>query len=379
MAIGETFRVSAGNIERELRNLWRHEAEHEQVRSGEPVVCARTLNLVVYPADIGDSGFLKDVMGPITTQHPSRAIVIEPMGREANSDFEARVSASCVSRQGAGMLGCELIMLRAKPCAYEKLRSVVVPLMVPDLPIFLWWRKPLSDDPTHASRERELFDGLAKLADRVVIDSAHLTDPAAQLHRLAEAIRARRAHAAFSDLAWARLTTWRQLVAQFFDGPAVSYADRITDVTVEYNAQGVVSPEPLLLAGWLASRLDWKPAAQTRGEGSSQPSEHALVRKGGEVRLRFERSQRAGADDVTGITIKADHGAAVFSVCRTQDASGLAARIEVTGQPPVQRVVRARDHSTAEMVSKELELLKHDVQYEEALNAAASLVGAKTR
>jgi glucose-6-phosphate dehydrogenase assembly protein OpcA len=163
MATCETFAVNVGSIERELRNLWRNEAESEQGRSGSAVVCAHTLNLLVYPAGGGDPEFLTRVMNPIVTGHPSRAILIEPMQSQGQSDFEARVSASCIARHGTGMLGCELIMLRAKPCAYEKLRSVVMPLIVPDLPIFLWWRSPLSDDSSHASRERELFDGLAKL------------------------------------------------------------------------------------------------------------------------------------------------------------------------------------------------------------------------
>jgi glucose-6-phosphate dehydrogenase assembly protein OpcA len=273
------------------------------------------------------------------------------------------------------MLGCELIMLRAKPCAYEKLRSVVVPLIVPDLPIFLWWRSPLSDDSSHAFRERELFDGLAKLANRVIIDSAHLADPVAQLHRLAESIKTRRAHAAFSDLAWARLTTWRQLLAQFFDGPTLSFVDRVTEVIVEYAAKNVMPPEPLLLAGWLASRLHWRPAARPSSGQGREPGEQVLLRNDGEVHLRFQKNGHSGSEDVTGVTVVADGGAAKFSVLRTTDPSGLRTSIDLAGQRPVHRVVRAQDHSTAEMVSKELELLEHDVLYEESLNAAARLVG----
>lgn len=380
MTTCQTVPVNVTSIERELRNLWRHEAQTEQGRSGEPVVCARTLNLLIYPADGSDPEFLAQLIDPITTRHPSRAILIEPAEPEARSEFEARVSASCVVRQGSGFLGCELVILRAKPCAYEKLRSVVVPLIVPDLPIFLWWRKPLASDPSHASREVELFDGLAKLAGRIIIDSAHLADPAAQFHRLAAAIRTRRSQAAFSDLAWARLTTWRQLVAQFFDGPALSHVDRVSQVVVDYSAADVVPPEPLLLAGWLASRLSWKPQGTVRpwSGGTGQAQELKLKRNGGEVRLRFQANGPSDREGVTAIKIVADDGGAVFSVSRRKNGAGLTTSVELQGQPPVHRMVRDQDRSTAEMVSKELELMEHDVLYEEALNAAASFITEKS-
>jgi len=375
MATCETIPVNVASIERELRNLWRNEAQDEQERSGQPVVCARTLNLLIYPASGDDQEFIGDLIDPITTRHPSRAVLIEPAGTQARADFEARVSASCAARQGGGVLGCELIMLRSKPCAYERLHSIVLPLLVPDLPIFLWWRKPLAAQTDTASRERELFDGLAKLANRVIIDSAHLADPAAQFHRLAESIRVQRKHAAFSDLAWARLTMWRQLVAQFFDGPSLSYLSRVSDVVIKFAGAEVVPPEPLLLAGWLASRLQWKPQPDVKPWKNQEAHELTLTRNGGQVRLRLEPAAKSGTEGVLAVKIAADNGAAVFSVSCRRDAEGFTASVNMQGQPPVHRMVRGRESSTAEMVSKELEILQHDVLYEEALGAAASLLG----
>lgn len=375
MATCDTVPVNVASIERELRNLWRSEAENEQNRSGEPVVCARTLNLLIYPADSDDPEFIAELMDPITARHPSRAILIEPARPDAKNEFEARVSASCAARPGTGVLGCELIMLRSRPCAYEKIHSIVLPLLVPDLPIFLWWRTPLAPEQAKASRERELFDGLAKLANRVIIDSAHLSDPAAQFHRLAESIRVKRAHAAFSDLAWARLTAWRQLIAQFFDGPKLGYVNRVTDVVIEYAADQVVPPEPLLLAGWLSSRLKWKPPQNASPWTSGGSHELTLSRDGGQVRLRFQPAQTVVSEGVIAIKITADEGAGVFSVSRRKGADGFVASVAMQGDKPMHRVVRERESSTAEMVSQELEILRHDALYEEALNAAASLLG----
>ncbi|HZU41540.1 MAG TPA: glucose-6-phosphate dehydrogenase assembly protein OpcA [Terriglobales bacterium] len=376
MASCDTVPVNVASIERELRNLWRHEAEDEQARSGQPVVCARTLNLLIYPAETENPEFIAELMDPITTRHPSRAVLIEPARPDATAEFEARVSASCAARQGTGVLGCELIMLRSRPCAYEKIHSIVLPLLVPDLPIFLWWRKPLAGKKAIAARERELFDGLVKLANRVIIDSAHLSDPAAQIHKLAESIRVKRVHAAFSDLAWARLTMWRQLIAQFFDGPNITYVNRVTEVAIQYGADEVVPPEPLLLAGWLASRLNWDLPQNTTPWKQGEAHELTLVRNGGQVRLRFEPVEVPDIEGVMSVKITAENnGAAEFSVSRRKGVDGFTASISKQGEAPMHRMVRGREISTAEMVSKELEILQHDLLYEEALNAAASLTG----
>src|SRR5207245_2138248 len=73
---------------------------------------------------------------------------------------------------------------------------------------------------------------------------------------------------AFSALDWARLTPWRELVAQCFDSVETRpYLDRLTEVQIEYedlsNGARVQRGQSLLLAGWLASRLGWEPARES--------------------------------------------------------------------------------------------------------------------
>src|SRR5579864_1973225 len=89
MATCDTIPVNVASIERELRNLWRHEAENEQNRSGQAVVCAHTLNLLIYPANGDDNEFVSELMD-LTTRHPSRAILIEPAGGGADGFRSAR-------------------------------------------------------------------------------------------------------------------------------------------------------------------------------------------------------------------------------------------------------------------------------------------------
>src|SRR5262249_45125879 len=62
---------------------------------------------------------------------------------------------------------------------------------------------------------------------------------------------------------WERLTLWRELTAQFFDGPTLRpYLDRIRRVTIEFVQNGPANrAQALLVAGWLASRLGWQPTS----------------------------------------------------------------------------------------------------------------------
>ena len=78
---------------------------------------------------------------------------------------------------------------------------------------------------------------------------------------------------AVSDLSWTRLTPWRRLIAQFFDSPSLQpYLDRLTAVDIEHDAGSAA--QALLLAGWLAARLGWRPEAkdERRPTGCGAPT-----------------------------------------------------------------------------------------------------------
>src|SRR5205823_5362245 len=72
------------------------------------------------------------------------------------------------------------------------------------------------------------------------------------------------ANVACSDMNWERLTRWREMVAQFFDGAQLRpYLDRINQVRIEFALSKRGGPvnraQALMLGGWLASRLGWIP------------------------------------------------------------------------------------------------------------------------
>lgn len=363
--------ADAGRVEHELRQLWRNEAE----KSGEgPVLCSRTLNLIVYCRNFADVERATAFLDPIITQHPCRAIVVSPAPPDAEEEIRAEVSASCLtSHVGNRYIGRELVSLSAKASAHRRVASVVRGLVLPDLPVFLWWRDArLLGSP--------LFQQLSELAERIIVDSAGLEDLQAdwpQVHALVQ-----RPNTAVSDLAWSRLTSWRQLIAQLFDGPArASYLRRLRRIVVEFgngNEAGMakVPADALLLGAWLVRQLGFKNPRPVTPEDAAEQHTAAgweLSRDNARLHMELRHGKRPGAG-VTAVFLTCEDGErAVFVVTRTQDGKGLATRAELPGQAAMRRLVRTGDESASRLVSSELEILGRDQLYEQVLLVAGEL------
>jgi glucose-6-phosphate dehydrogenase assembly protein OpcA len=128
----------------------------------------------------------------------------------------------------------EVVVLRLCGKRAQAPASIVMPLLVPDLPVFLRWRGP----PAFGTDELEQLTGVA---DRLVVDSREWPDPSAGLVRLPELFE----RIAVSDISWARTRPWRSAVADLW--PDVAQASVLRVAGPE--------PEALLLHAWLAARL----------------------------------------------------------------------------------------------------------------------------
>jgi len=125
--------------------------------------------------------------------------------------------------------------------------SVVLPLLLPDSPVAVWWPCHPPDDPA--------ADPLGRLAQR------RITDAAAASRARTKAIRQQ--CAAYTkgntDLAWTRITPWRALLAAALDQQPL----KVTGASVTGER---ISPSADLLAAWLADRLKIK-VARSSSEG----------------------------------------------------------------------------------------------------------------
>src|SRR5205823_3808166 len=76
----------------------------------------------------------------LALRHPSRAIVVLA-DRGARDGTQKRIEMHCrlPIADGARLVCYEQILVRARGDADDRLASAVIPLLVPDLPVFLWW------------------------------------------------------------------------------------------------------------------------------------------------------------------------------------------------------------------------------------------------
>jgi glucose-6-phosphate dehydrogenase assembly protein OpcA len=248
-------------ILRELSELWVSLGKEADPGQPSGVLRACTMTLMAVADEAEDPSDVWSVMAALMPEHPSRAIVIR-FRQSAARELSARVFSQCWMPFGyRRQICCEQIEISASDASLPDLPAVIVPLAVSDLPVILWCR---------GARLFELpdFALLANVAHKLVLDSAAFADPAGILRHLAQPSRTEQA---LGDLAWTRLTRWRELVSQIFENR--SYCARLASVAqvrVEFGG-GRPPTSAYYMAAWLLDCLEragakpqvrWQPAAE---------------------------------------------------------------------------------------------------------------------
>jgi len=160
-------------LERELARLRRVQSAHarELVR---PIARASVLNLIVYADREEHARRAARSISDLALRHPSRAIVVLADRGRQREQSERRIEMHCQLPvpDGARQVSYEQILVRATGDVDDRLASAVIPLLVPDLPVFLWW----TGTPPLGGRS---FADLLRLTDRLIVDSAtrdHVAD-----------------------------------------------------------------------------------------------------------------------------------------------------------------------------------------------------------
>jgi len=366
--------VSAHAIEHDLRTLWQQMAEAPQAELQEPVMRACVLNLMVYAPGEGSVDEVGQIMAEVTIQHPSRIFVMLPKPEAAAPKLAAWVTALCHLAAGARkQVCCEQIMISAEGDAITQLPSLIRPLLVPDLPVVLWWR----DVPRFGSR---VFDELAEDSDHVVIDSAELPDPEEGLVKLATLMNRRTERTGFSDLSWSRLTPWRVLVSGLFDlvdwRACLARLNRVEiECTYDHAGRRWIPSQAILIASWLASRLKWSPVSKPRWNG--EQVYHAELASGQRpITMLIKTTDSAegarGGLDALRLVVESEPPAR-FEVSRSEDGVHLQTIVDLSGTKVDGRVLPLREQSEAQLISGEMEILRHDAVYEQALTFFAGM------
>ncbi|MGH2936464.1 MAG: glucose-6-phosphate dehydrogenase assembly protein OpcA [Gaiellaceae bacterium] len=168
-------------------------------------------------------------------RHPSRTMLLFPEPNAGSAGLDATASLACYAVPGVEREVCsEIVELTLRGSRAKAPASVVEPLLISDLPVFLRWR---GEPPWGAQELQQLVD----VTDRVIVDSTEWDDLPHPYTNLATLFPL----AAVSDIAWARTSRWRVLLASLW--PDIG---DVGTVRVEGTAA-----QAYLIAGWLRSRL----------------------------------------------------------------------------------------------------------------------------
>jgi glucose-6-phosphate dehydrogenase assembly protein OpcA len=234
------------------------------------------LTLVI---DVDEAGHYDAVRAAVAAsrEHPCRIVaVIRRTGDRSTPRLDAEL------RVGEDYSLAEVAVLRLYGPLRQHAASVVLPLLLSDAPVLVWWPGGGPVDPAH--------DELGALAQRRVTDSAANRDPLATL-------RERAAHHApgDTDFAWTRVTPWRTLLAAALDQPF----DPLTGGVV---AAARRNPSAELLATW----LEWRLGIEVERRVSKGPgiTEVRLCTRSGDIAItrpdgRLARLSRPGQPDRT--------------------------------------------------------------------------------
>lgn len=243
-------------------------------------------------------------------EHPSRTlVVIKRVSRSPRDRTSSRLDAEV--RVGAEAGTGETVVLRLYGEVSEQADSVVLPLLLPDAPVVVWWAVNAPLDPAN--------DPLGALAQRRVTDTYAAEQPVREL-----SARAGTYAPGDTDLSWTRITPWRSMLAAALD-QVVCEVKAVEVEGEEFN------PSCELLAMWLADRLD----------------------------VPVRRSLSAGP----GLTaVRMDTSEGPITLDR---ADGSLATLSIEGQPA--RAVALKRRDTAELIAEELRRLDPDDTYASAL------------
>jgi hypothetical protein len=220
--------VSIAAIERELARL--RDATSEE--GGQPNLRTSVMTHIAWVPPEWVDAAEATLMG-MAERHPSRTLLLVP-----RADAEARIDATLSVRcfpVGDRAICSEVIELGLGGARAAAPASIVLPLLISDLPVFCRWR----GEPDFAAPE---FGQMVGIVDRLILNSTewvNLPSAYAALDGLFD-------RTVVSDIAWARTERWRSLLASLW--PAIADVKRI-------RVQGTPA-QAYLLGGWLSARLD---------------------------------------------------------------------------------------------------------------------------
>lgn len=349
--------MDVNEVEGQLAELWRETSSED-----EAVVRACSLNLVVACDDERDVERATRLVAGVSETAPGRALVIARKGAAAEADeLDVFVSAHCHRGAGGVQVCSEQVTLEVRGEGRELVPGTILRLLVEDMPVYTWWRRP--------SLDRDgLLRPLRDLSDRLIVNSAGFDAPVEQLGALRKVASETSWTGHPADLTWARLEPWREALASFFDGPVMrSRLEQVTRVTV--TASGPSSKDGrtaagAYLAGWLSSRLGWSRRGGANGWSRAD---------GGPLTLEFRQDHGLPAGEVAEARLETANGDSTTAFVARREGSSELVRLTVESKDacPLPHRIKLPSRDEAALLCGVLQQAERDEIFEAALSDAA--------
>jgi len=261
--------ISPGEIQPELDRIW-------EALEGTSKTRASLFNLIFYTEKREREKYIHRIAQNVIEKFPSRVIFITADSESSEDLLETRVSVMPAG-DGNSEIACDLIEIDVAGASKERIPFLILPHILPDLPIYVTW----GEDP---SRSDPLFEQLQKLATKLIFDS-ETTDDLPNFARCLLNLR-ERLGCDISDLNWARIESWRNLLSStFYTEERLNQLKNAKTIQILYNAHETsftchTQIQALYLQGWLSSRMHWQLESVSRKEmeySFTYRSEHGPV------------------------------------------------------------------------------------------------------
>jgi glucose-6-phosphate dehydrogenase assembly protein OpcA len=363
--------IDVEKIEQDIKAVWSKASQTVAIDSAVSRACFS--NLIVYTEDVGDEEKITETISEFVGKHPCRTILIIAQPRNNESKLEVSVSTHVKNPHGARKnVACEQITLRASGGSVKELASAVQPLLVPDLPIFLWWRGVFLS-------QKALLEQMLAFADRFIYDGVSWTDLHYTVPQVSDCIERYKDNVGFSNFNWSRLRPWREYAADFFD-PGMFEIRDLNYVRVDFMAlpgyEEGYQFRALLFISWMAAQLEWEPVQGKPGvdlaliqfknpRGDLINTELAMLPQTSELSQSIQKITMGvrRPDDPQEFTIHRDHKDHLMVLsCNRQ------------GTTSIVRKVPHIDSSPAELLYRELGKRTRNHVFEKSFRIAARLI-----
>jgi glucose-6-phosphate dehydrogenase assembly protein OpcA len=303
-----------------------------------------TMNFIVWIDRESNRDWVIQRAIKISEKHPSRTIVLDASPGRVGAHVRP-LDANNPNHQST------FIDIGVADMTPQAACVLATSLEVPDVLTVLCWN---AESLGHDTAFRCFFEGARPVA---VVDSSLGVRDATTILELAQFYK-EHSDVSLRDLAWMRLHLWQDIIAHFFDDPALR--EELFSIQKLRIVAGS-DAEALYLGGWLASRLGW--SAVARDEFADRNG-HRIV---------FEHERGGQARRVYSVALTTATSVYQGSVDES-DASVVRVWVEGANERPV-RLVPVQAIDTASLVERAaLEDGGTDEIFETALRMVQTLI-----